>query len=167
MMLVCTFSTSLNAASTTHPVYFMLRLLSAAVALSFAAPAVAQTAVQDTLPNLEVAGVSVDQAVVGTWELAEVEDGGLMAELGARIDMLVLRIQADGEALVELEVVQDQETMKKEDSFQCTAQNGTIWPDDRPAISYEVLGQDEIRLKDPKGVVVRMKRAEAGTPEGP
>lgn len=113
-------------------------------------------------PQIVIPGVgaNVDEAVVGTWELAEVEYGGLMAELGAEIDALVLRIEADGAALVELEVVQDLETMTREDSFNCTAQNGTIQPDDRPAISYEVLNADEIRLTDPEGVVVRMKRAE-------
>mgnify|MGYP000153274954 CR=1 FL=1 len=98
-------------------------------------------------------------------ELMEVEDGGLMAQLGAEIDALVLRIEADGEALVELAVIQDLETMTKEDTFNCTAQNGQIQPDDRAAISYEVLGEDEIRLTDPEGVIVRMKRTEPDTTE--
>lgn len=144
-----------------HPVYPMLRFLPAVALLLFAFPTLAQgtgTAPQIVIPAIES---PVDQAVVGTWELAEVENGGLMAQLGAEIDALVLRIAADGEALVALEVIQDLETMTKEDSFRCTAQNGLIQPDDRPAISYEVLSEDELRLRDPKGVVVRMKRAES------
>ncbi|GAB5535999.1 MAG: hypothetical protein Rubg2KO_22480 [Rubricoccaceae bacterium] len=154
---------SLAARRTVHPVYSMLRFLPAVALLLFACPALAQgtgTAPKIVLPDL---GSSVDQAVIGTWELAEVEDGGLMAELGAEIDALVLRIEADGEALVELEVVQDRETMTKEDTFNCTTEDGQIRPDDRAAISYEVLGEDELRLTDPQGVIVRMKRAEPAT----
>ena len=149
-----------------HPVYSMLRFLPVTALLLFAFPCLAQgtgVAPKVVIPNM---GSPVDQALVGTWELAEVEDGGLMAQLGAEIDALVLRIEADGEALIELEVVQDLETMTKEDTFNCTAQNGQIQPDDRAAISYEVLGEDELRLMDPEGVVVRMRRAEPEpTPE--
>ena len=148
------------ALPTEHPVHPMLRFLPVATLLLFAFPALAQgtgTASEIVIPDV---GSSVDQAVVGTWELAEVEDSGLMDELGAVIDALMLRIEADGETLIELEVVQDLETMTKEDRFHCTAQNGQIQPDDRAAISYELLSADEIRLTDPQGVVVRMKRTE-------
>lgn len=141
----------------------MLRFLPAVALLLFAFPTLAQgtgTAPTLAIPSLES---PVDQAVVGTWELAEVEDGGLMAELGAEIDALVLRIEADGDALVALEVIQDLETMTKQDSFQCTASDGMIRPEDRPAISYEVLSESEIRLRDPEGVVVRMKRTQPET----
>ena len=149
---------------TEHAVHRMLRLLPVAAVLLVAFPAAAQGTGAGQLLVIPPMGSDVDQAVVGTWELAEVEDGGLMAELGAEIDALVLRIEADGAALVELEVSQDLETMVREDTFNCTAQNGQIQPDDRAAISYEVLGDDELRLTDPEGVVVRMKRAEPESP---
>ncbi|MEO0556636.1 MAG: hypothetical protein AAF170_00490 [Bacteroidota bacterium] len=136
----------------------MLRLLPVAALVLFAFPALGQgTGAAPTLPDVSL---QVDEALVGTWELAEVEDGGLMAELGAQIDALVLRIEADGDALVGLEVTQDLETMTREDTFNCVTVDGEIRPDDRAAISYEVLGEDELRLVDPEGVIVRMKRAE-------
>jgi len=143
----------------------MLRLLPAAALLLFAFPAVAQGTGATPKMVIPDMGSSVDQALVGTWELAEVEDGGMMAQLGAEIDALVLRIEADGAALVEMDVIQDLETMTREDTFNCTAQNGEIQPDDRAAISYEVLGEDEIRLTDPEGVIVRMKRTDLNTAE--
>lgn len=134
----------------------MRHLLTAAALLTLAAPAFAQSAA----PVAPVAVDDVDLALVGEWELAAVEDGGVMDELDAEIESLWLRIESDGDATVQMEVVQDLETVERQDAFHCTTEGGQILPSDRPAIAYEVLGDGEIRLKDSKGVVVRMKRTE-------
>ena len=134
----------------------MRHLLTAAALLTLAAPALAQS----TAPAVPVATGDVDLALVGEWELVAVEDGGVMDELDAEIESLWLRIESDGDATVQMEVVQDLETVERQDAFHCTTEGGQILTTDRPAIAYEVLDDGEIRLKDSKGVVVRMKRTE-------
>ena len=86
-----------------------------------------------------------------------------MDELGAEIEQLVLLIEADGDAMVEMEVVQDREMIKKEDAFHCMTEAGQILRTDRTPIDYEVLGENEIRLTDPQGIVLRMRRAGSTT----
>ena len=137
-----------------------MRRLLPALALLTATPAFAQASA-DPVPAFVVR--SVDAGIVGTWELAEVENAGAMAELGAEIEQLVLRIESDGDATVEMEVVQDRETIEKEDAFHCTTEDGQILRSDRTPIDYEVLSEEEIRLTDPQGIVLRMRRAGSDT----
>ena len=137
-----------------------MRRLLPVLSLLIAVPAGAQA---DADPKPAVTARTVDAAIVGTWELAEVEDAGAMDELGAKIEQLVLLIEADGDAIVEMEVVQDRERIKKEDAFHCTTEAGRILRSDRTPIDYEVLSEDEIRLTDPQGIVLRMRRAGSAT----
>jgi len=103
---------------------------------------------------------SIDQALIGQWELANVERLGAIEDFGAAVDEMACAFGADGQAVVTLAVEQDQDTMNSNRSFRFVTAGGRIVPDQGPAVAYEVLGEDDIRLTTVDGLVVVMHRAE-------
>ena len=123
-------------------------------------PAKAQTTGQQS-PGVPVSSpfsASIDQALVGHWELADVERLGAIEDFGAAVDEMACDFGADGRAHVLLEVEQDQDTMARERTFQFVTAEGRIVADQGPAVSYEIIGQDDIRLTTADGLVVTLHR---------
>ena len=122
-------------------------------------PAKAQTAQQSPgVPVSSPFSASIDRALVGQWELADVERLGAIEDFGAAVDEMACEFGADGSAHVLLEVEQDQDTMARERTFQFATAEGRIVPDQGPAVAYEILGEDDIRLTTADGLVVHLHR---------
>lgn len=124
------------------------------------APTAAQA--QQQSPGVPISSpfsASIDESLVGHWELANVERLGAIEDFGAAVDEMECDFSADGTARVLLAVEQDQDTMERERSFHFVTAEGRIVPEQGPAVAYEVLGQDDIRLTTADGLVVLMHRA--------
>lgn len=130
----------------------MTRLLAVA-ALLVAAPAFAQA-------NEDAERGQIDAALVGEWALITVEDLGAMAEFGAEIEGMTCAFGADGEAEVQISVLQDLDTHEKSKTFSFVTEAGEIVPEDAPAVSYSVFGEDLLELRDANGLVVRLRRVD-------
>lgn len=131
----------------------MPRLLAAAL-LVLATPLMASAQASP-----EVATTSVDQALIGHWQLLEVEDAGALGRFGATVEALNGVFGADGEASVAMTVAQDGEQYDRSRDFRFATRDGDIvGEDDRAMGSYESLGADEVRLTLTDGLVVRLRR---------
>lgn len=130
----------------------MARLFLAAAALLVVAPAYAQAS-EDVAPD-------VDTKLVGEWRLIEVGDHGELGEFGAEIEAMRCTFTADGEAQVHIEVMQDRDTHQKAVAFEFVTEGGQIVPDDAAPVQYTVLGSDLLELRDARGLVVRLVRAD-------
>ena len=104
---------------------------------------------------------AIDPALIGEWELLEVEELGAIDDFGAAVDEMNVEFSVDGGAHVMLEIEQDQDTMERERTFRFTTLDGRIVPDQGAPVAYEILGQDDIRLTTPDGLVVHLHRAAA------
>ena len=125
-------------------------------------PAKAQT--QQFSPGVPVSSpisTAIDPSLVGQWELATVERLGAIEDFGATVDEMACEFSADGQAHVLLEVEQDQDTMERERTFQFATLEGRIVADQGPAVAYEILGADDIRLTTSDGLVVLLHRTAA------
>lgn len=123
---------------------------------------------QSSKPQRQSAGVQraspdsnpIDPALVGHWELANVERMGSMETFGASVDDMECEFGADGQAHVTLAVEQDRDTMERERTFRFVTQESRIVADKGPAVAYEVLGPDDIRLVTADGLAVHLRRTE-------
>lgn len=131
----------------------MARLLLAAAVLAVAAPALAQA-------NEDAGPPEVDARIVGEWTLIEVGDLGELAEYGAEIEVMRCSFSADGEAEVLIDVVQDRDVHQKTMAFEFVTEGDRIVPDDAPPVQYAVYGGDLLELRDARGLVVRLVRAD-------
>lgn len=124
-------------------------------------PARAQTAQQSPgVPVSSPFSTAIDPALVGQWELADVERLGAIEDFGAVVDEMNCEFGADGEAHVTLAVEQDRDTMDRERTFRFVTADSRIVADQGPAVAYEILAEDEIRLTTADGLVVRLHRVE-------
>ncbi|MEM1116076.1 MAG: hypothetical protein AAF845_11980 [Bacteroidota bacterium] len=131
----------------------MLRPTLAAALLLVAAPAFAQA-------NEDIERGAVDAALVGEWELMEVEALGEMAAFGAEVDDMTCAFGADGEAEVQISILQDLDTHARTQTFAFVTEAGQIVPDGAPAVEYAVYGGDLLELRDANGLVVRLRRVD-------
>ena len=146
----------------------MFRVVAAAALLLTSGPALAQGA---NAPDASApapladgdAAPPVDAAIVGTWELAEVEDGGPFERFGAEIQDIRFAFDAAGEGYASATIVQDGATYVRESDFRFGCEDGTIVSDDHPTIHYEVLGEGVLRLTDASGLSVRLAPAASET----
>lgn len=131
----------------------MPRLL-AAVLIVLATPLLASAQASP-----EVATTSVDHALIGHWQLLEVEDVGALGRYGATVEALTGVFGADGEASVAMTVAQDGERYDRTRDFRFATRDGAIvGEDDRAMCTYEPISPDEVRLTLTDGLVVRMRR---------
>ncbi len=112
------------------------------------------------VPAARIAGAAIDPGLVGEWVLATVERHGTIEDFGAEVDDMTCDFGADGSAHVMLEIEQDQDTMTRDRSFHFVTLDGRIVADQGPAVSYEVIDGDEIRLTTPDGLVVHLRRSD-------
>jgi hypothetical protein len=132
--------------------------LPAACLLVVPASASAQPRQSPGVPTASPVSASIDQSLVGEWELAEVERLGAIDDFGAAVDEMNVEFGVDGQAHILLEIEQDQDTMARERTFRFTTLDGRIVPDQGAPVSYEIIGQDDIRLLTPDGLVVHLHR---------
>ncbi len=111
------------------------------------------------VPASRIASASIDPGLVGEWELAAVERLGTIEDFGAAVDEMSCEFGADGEAHVMLEIEQDQDMMARERTFRFVTLDGRIVADQGPAVAYEVIAENEIRLTTPDGLVVQLRRS--------
>ncbi len=124
-------------------------------------PAKAQAPKQSPgVPASRIVGAAIDPALVGEWELATVERLGTIEDFGAAVDEMACEFGADGEAHVMLEIEQDQDTMSRERTFRFVTLDGRIVADQGPAVAYEVVAENEIRLTTSDGLVVHLRRSD-------
>ena len=124
-------------------------------------PVKAQTSQQSPgVPISAPFSTAIDPALVGQWELAGVERLGAIEDFGAVVDEMACEFGADGEAHVTLAVEQDRDTMDRERTFRFVTADSRIVADHGPAVAYEILAEDEIRLTTADGLVVRLQRVE-------
>ncbi len=112
------------------------------------------------VPAARIAGAAIDPALVGEWELANVERLGTIEDFGAAVDEMSCEFGADGSAHVMLEIEQDQDTMTRDRTFRFVTLDGRIVADQGPAVSYEVIAENEIRLTTTDGLVVHLRRSD-------
>lgn len=108
------------------------------------------------------ASASIDPALVGHWELADVERLGSIEDFGAVVDEMECDFGADGEAHVTLAIEQDSDTMERARTFRFVTADSRIVADQGPAVGYEVIGENDIRLMTSDGLVVHLRRADGG-----
>ena len=126
-------------------------------------PAKAQTQNARQSPGVPISSpfsTAIDPALVGQWELSNVERLGEIEDFGAVVDEMACEFSVDGEAHVTLAVEQDRDTIDRERSFRFVTAESRIVADHGPAVAYEILAEDEIRLTTADGLVVRMHRVE-------
>lgn len=144
----------------------MLRHAALAVVLFASAPVFAQdtSAPAEPAPTPLAEGETappVDAAIVGAWQLAQVEDGGPFERFGARIQDIRFAFDAAGEGQASATILQDGATYVRESAFRFGCEDGTIVSDDHPTIHYELLDDGVLRLADASGLVVRLAPAES------
>lgn len=140
----------------------MARLLPLIAFLSVAVlPAASQTQAQHAATTEPAPAPAIDPALVGQWELAEVESADALGMQDATVEKLACRFGADGEATVEMVVEQDGEQFSRSRSFRFSAADGQVLVDGVVLGVYEALDGGEIRLALPDGFVARLRRADA------
>ena len=134
--------------------------LPAACLLVVPVGAKAQSRQSPGVPMSAPVSAAIDPALVGEWELLEVERLGTIDDFGAAVDEMSVEFSVDGGAHVMLEIEQDRDTMARERTFRFTTLDGRIVPDQGAPVAYEIIGQDDIRLLTPDGLVVHLHRAD-------
>ena len=112
------------------------------------------------VPMSAPVAAQIDPALVGTWELADVERLGTIEDFGAAVDEMACAFGADGEAHVTLAIEQDRDTMERERVFRFVTAENRIVADRGPAVGYEVLGPNDIRLVTADGLAVHLRRSD-------
>lgn len=135
--------------------------LPAACLLVVPVGASAQARQSPGVPRSAPVSAAIDPALIGDWELLEVERLGTIDDFGAAVDEMNVEFSVDGGAHVMLEIEQDRDTMASERTFRFTTLDGRIVPDQGAPVGYEIIGQDDIRLMTPDGLVVHLHRAAA------
>lgn len=140
----------------------MARLLLVALLAFVALPVTAQTvAAQQAASGASTQpATAIDPALVGQWELVEVEAEGRMAPFEATVETMTCHFGADGEASVGLTLDQDADTYTRERTFRFVAADGTLLADGQNPATYEVLEGDEMRLTMADGFAARFRRAD-------
>lgn len=136
----------------------MIRTVVAFAVLLLAAPAFAQGA--STPPAVQVA--DVDPALVGDWSLMKVEALGEIGRYGAEIQDMECAFNADGTAEVRLAVEQDEDVTNRTRAFRFTTDDGQIESEGTPGMAYNVFGGDLLVLRSQDGLVVHLRRVNAG-----
>ena len=140
----------------------MARLLLLPFAALLALPSVAQTAAAQHAGSAPTtAAPAIDPALVGRWELVEVEDHGALDEFDATVDEMACQFGADGSASVGMTLEQDADTYTRERTFRFVAGGGRILAEGADGASYEMVGPDEVRLTMADGFVARLRRADS------
>ncbi len=135
--------------------------LPAACLLVVPMSAQAQSRQSPGVPMSAPVSAAIDPALVGDWELLEVERLGTIDDFGAAVDEMNVEFSVDGGAHIMLEIEQDLDTMARERTFRFTTLDGRIVPDQGAPVAYEIIGQDDIRLVTPDGLVVHLHRTAA------
>ena len=110
------------------------------------------------VPTSSPVSTEIDPALVGHWELADVERLGTLDDFGAAVDEMECDFGADGQAHVTLAIEQDRDTMDRERSFRFVTADSRIVADRGPMVAYEVMGADDLRLTTADGLVVHLHR---------
>ena len=120
-------------------------------ALVFALALVAAPALAQSTPD----AAAVDPALVGTWTLEDVEDAGSLGAMGAEIEAMTCRFEADGRGHVEMTLVQDQDVIQRSREFTFDTEGGQIVTDDddQPA-AYRILDDGRMELRHPMGLTL-------------
>lgn len=139
----------------------MTRLLAPALAALVVFPAAAQSVPAQHAGDPTTAAVAaVDPAVVGQWEMVEVESEGALNQLATDVEAMACQFGADGEATASMTVTQDADTYTRERVFRFATVDGRIDAEGEADARYEVVGGDELRLTMPDGFTVRLRRTD-------
>ncbi len=139
----------------------MSRLLLPALAALVALPVAAQSVSAHHGGNPSTAAAAaVDPAVVGQWEMIEVESEGVLTALETDVEEMTCHFGADGEAMASMTVTQDAETYTRERAFRFVTTDGRIDAEGDADARYEVVGTDELRLTMADGFAVRLRRTD-------
>ncbi|MGB3543355.1 lipocalin family protein [Rubrivirga sp.] len=131
-------------------------------ALLVSAPVLAQASIEVVPDSLEAAPAVdlVDPLLVGTWTLDRVEDGGRIGEMGADVEAMTCVFDADGTGHVTMTLMQDLETIEREQTFDFETASGRIITDsdDQPVV-YQIMEDGRLELRHPGGLVLHMERS--------
>ena len=142
-----------------------MRVLALAVAL-LATPAFAQADHEvDALETLmvtpvldEVVAPDVDADLIGAWTLEEVAEAGVLGDMGVDVEEMRCAFTPQGTATVEMGMVQDQDPLRMQRTFDYDTQNGLIVVEDDEPVAYEILADGRLQMTTPQGLVVRLVR---------